>query len=197
MANHYEETKTVLTKKEFDEAVKDQYGKICITGDLLEDIKKKYDIKNEKFAAGLVGFWVFGVMQLIPVIGTLCSVLTLVCGGLYLGNRKSAKYSIRPELSTNPNELWLLHIKEVEKIRNQYIGIDNGTATNMSQLDDMISMNVNTIQIKADVVDDILNAIRDSKIFKKDREVDIHSIEKYKNYRIIKDNDNYRFTRIR
>lgn len=191
---HYGETKTVLTKKELNEATKQQYGRICVTGDLLEDIKKEFKKKSGKADFGAVGFFVSAVLCLIPPLGAICSVTGLICGGMFLGNRKASKYYIRPDISNNPNELWLLHSKEVDKIRSQYDGIFNATALDLIQLSDMMFKNVKVIHVKRSILDEIINNVNSSKIIGK--KVTISDFEKYKGYRIISEGDDYRFTKI-
>ncbi len=190
---HYGETKTVLTKKELDEAIKQQYGRICITGDLLKDIKKEFEKKSGKADFGGIGFFVFGLMQFIPVVGTIFSIGTLVCGGLFLGNRKAGKYEFRDDISNNPNELWLLHSKEIDKIRSKYNGVTNATAKTITELGDMMYKDVKIIHVERDILDKVIETVNSSKIGKK---VSVSDFEKYKGYRIISEGENYRFTKI-
>ena len=197
---HYGETKTVLTKKELDEALNGKYGKICVTGDLLKDIEEDFKKKTEKSLLGISGFFGFGLLLGLPFVGAgslLAYALgagAFTGGGSFLKNKKALPYSIRPDISNNPKELWILHKTEIDKIREQYKGLTNATADNFTQLDDMIAMNVRTIHIKKDAIDPILKEINDSKVFKK--KADIHDITSYEKYRIIEDAEEYRFTKI-
>ena len=192
---HYGETKTVLTKKDLDEALSSQYGRICITGDLLKDIEKDFEKKTGKAVFGAIGVLGFGILQFIPVVGGVFSLMTVISGGAFLSSKHAGKYSVRAELSSSPNELWILHDTEVKKIRDKYNGVTVATAKNLSEFDDMMIKDVSTIHISKELIDDLLKQINNTK--KPDKHLSIKDLEKYKGYRMIDEDPNYRFVKIR
>lgn len=197
---HYGETKTVLTKKEFKEAVTGGYGKICITGDLLGEIKSTYELRkgNGAFVAG--GIIGLGIGALIPAVGfaeLLFGALLLTVGGI--GNAPVSNYVVRDDMNLqNPDtELWLIHKKTRDELyRNKWKGVVTGSANSIDSLEDMMKMKVDNIIVNIDILNRLLDKLNQNE--KQKVTITMKHFEKYNGYIGKKIDDNrFKFTRIR
>ena len=159
---------TVTTKEDLHNALKNKFGTIIIEGSLYEEIDKKITKDSIKLLASIGGFLASSIMVFIPFLEVPGSVLMFssLAALLTAGDgRKMAHYLTRDNLCTE-NRLYLMHNKVVDKVRQRYKGTTDGYPKDITELDDMLAMDVTTIHISGDLYREILKNMNENNLKK-------------------------------
>lgn len=197
------ETINVSTKSDFNDAVMSQYGTICITGDLLDEIKAEF--RKQKF--GAIGKSILAGSVLFLMFAPIC--FPVVCAGLSgisisIEARKVAKayrrYRVRVDMNPNDDELVLIHrVLRDEVYRDKWKGVEYGSANTVDEIVDMIVCGVLEIRCSEEVAQQFVDGcnVRNNVIKKIATKKLTLDHFKHNGYKGIKQPDGYKFVKIR
>lgn len=191
--DHIDQVCEVSTKEAMKAAIKNKYGRIKLTGYLVEEMEK--EVLGAHFTS-VISLPIAIAMLAIPVADVL--LLPVAIGELFLSSKmfKSIKF-VDYEIRSIDDELILYYSKYVNRIKDKhYKGQHRLKANNLYELNDMIDAKVDEITIDFSYVEDLIKKINESNILKKD--LNMNTFDKYKGYRrCVDDSHNIVFVRIR
>lgn len=156
---------TVTTKEELKNALKHEYGYIHIQGTLQKEVQKQFDKNQSKLVGGISGILIGGILALFPpteIIGFIIYTPSLISLAKK-DRRKSYKYDVREDMRYNVNDICIAHDKVIDEVRSHYKGVDDGYATNINELEDMVFMGVNKIKLSTSTYNRYIETLPENK----------------------------------
>ncbi|MBR6289192.1 MAG: hypothetical protein IKR19_07655 [Acholeplasmatales bacterium] len=198
--------RTVTTKAELTKAIDERFGTIIIKGDLFEDIKNDYISTKENTDGKLLLGLGLGLTFIAPIgLASLVGIAALYASSALKGNaKKFRKYVIRIDPNFNKtDELVIQHIDFIGSQREKLTGVESIDAgKKIDLLYDAMKMDVLNITIDRHHLENVYSSLSLTDDKKEQKEINkfkeaLFSEGTYNGYRIKREQDKYKFIKIR